>query len=46
MPDDEKVVGKSGSASGDESNEELELEVSGETEEQEELYGPDGKPLP
>ena len=46
MGDDEKSAGKSGSASGNEDGQELEIEVAGETEDQEELYDKDGKPLP
>jgi hypothetical protein len=46
MMDDEKGnAGKSGSAA-DGNDEELELEVDGETEDKEELYDKDGKPLP
>lgn len=46
MPDDAKDgAGKPGSAAGG-NDEELELEVDGETEDKEELYDKDGKPLP
>jgi hypothetical protein len=50
MADDVKDAGKSGSSSGsdgkNDEGRELELELSGETEDQEELFDKDGKPLP